>query len=1194
MKKLKLFIAALALLVGGGTASAQKDVTSQYIKNATLSSLDGWTNVNFNNPQRGNNTVGYATECYEGWNALEKSNYSLTQKITLPAGNYTLVNYSFFREGESFNTDPSVSRAFLKAGDKEVAVKTLGSIQAAGYANSQAEGANAFDSKMYRNTLDFTIDADNTEIEIGVYGTFNTSILRSWMILGMFELIDNDQLATMDSPFDVTGYMTNPGFEYRDLTGWTQEPAGYFQTQNNNQGFKVGGYYAEKWQQTGALPEGKMSQTLTDLPAGYYKLTVNLGGDGTYVDLNGKTASWTADKDYTVGYVLAENEDLTITAGKTAEGTANWIHFDNFRLQFCGDVAAALTTLCESVTSYEGTIPTAAYTALKNNVDSYNKTYTDVDELLAAIDAVQALYDEADKLKAPYATFKALIAEGTPLIAGYSNLQSGLALIGPMIEAATDAATIEGYNNTLQQALAVFKQWIAIKAVADQIIPVANDNDEANATLKDTRDEQEKAVQGAQLTSLKTVVPAAITALKEACTNYVFTVNPVGEDAKFDCTFLIETPDMTSLWDGTWWITPEGWATEQTGGNFQVMQNNSVDAEDGIHKVFTEYYYLDNNSTWGNGKFNIYTSVTLPVGTFTMSCYAFAKEENYSSGNPVPAVYFYANDTQGSLVNSARLTEQSISFNNSEEQVVKIGLKPLTNNTYNWMGIGYVQLYKKETANTAYAISVAETVNATVKVMQGDAEITESLPLEKVTLNVTPDEGYAVSEVAVVDANNNAVDVANPSEGVYTFQMPEADVTVSVTAIVDKAELAAAITAAEAVNTEANVGYAAFQIPAAAIQALTQAIASAKTVNDNENSTPADVAAAIQALTAAQDFEINAPADGQLFNVILTFAGYKFDNKAMTYIANGRDDMGNYNIQYAAEANANLAQAFTFTKVAGNDYTMSQIDADGNERYISTGTAYEGGSAVQIRTTTNADQALKVTVVPTATEGVWNLKNTEAAEFIGSQDAGVYTVNSHIDFKLVEAQKPEITVNTTEAGWGTVVLPFKADIPSGVTIYSCAAAEGSTLTLVEVEAIEANKPYIIEGVWTANLTGDAQGTKLVNTEGWLSGVYADQAAPAGSYVMQQLDGQVGFYKVGETAPTVGANHAYLTVPAAAAEGARAFYLDDQTTTAISAIEALTSGNAQIFNANGAQLPRLQKGVNIIRQADGKSFKVVVK
>ena len=77
-----------------------------------------------------------------------------------------------------------------------------------------------------------------------------------------------------------------------------------------------------------------------------------------------------------------------------------------------------------------------------------------------------------------------------------------------------------------------------------------------------------------------------------------------------------------------------------------------------------------------------------------MTCYAFAKEENYSSGQANPKVYFYANDTQGSLVNSDKLTAQEISFVNNTEQEVKIGLKPLTGNTYNWMGIGYVELYK--------------------------------------------------------------------------------------------------------------------------------------------------------------------------------------------------------------------------------------------------------------------------------------------------------------------------------------------------------------------------------------------------------------------------------------------------------------------------------------------------------------------
>lgn len=361
--KQKVLLLAVLMIAGafGSKLYAQKDVTAQYITNATLSSLDGWTNVNFNTPVNAlhrnvnndnifsNATTGYASECYAGWGGLEKENYSLTQTIKLPAGNYTLVNYSFFRYGQNVDSDASKSQAFLKAGDAEVPIKTLGSITASGYANSQWEAAGCFDAKMYRNTIDFSISTDDTEIEIGIEGTFD--LMRSWCIVGQFELIANDIVATLDSPFDVTGYIINPGFEYRDMTGWTLSEDGAIGTQNNDQSFKTAWFYAEKWQSAtnGALSARSMSQTISGQKAGYYRLTANLGGDGTYIDLNGTKASWTKDGDYTIDYVLAEDGDLTISAGKTAEGAANWIHFDNFKLYYCGE--ATVSVVAEEFTS---------------------------------------------------------------------------------------------------------------------------------------------------------------------------------------------------------------------------------------------------------------------------------------------------------------------------------------------------------------------------------------------------------------------------------------------------------------------------------------------------------------------------------------------------------------------------------------------------------------------------------------------------------------------------------------------------------------------------------------------------------------------------------------------------------------------------------------------------------------------------
>lgn len=761
MRKLKLFFAAAALLFGVG-AQAQKDVTSQYITNATLSDgTNGWTVSNFNAPQRGNNTVGYASEAYAGWGGLDKTSYSLTQNITLPAGHYTLVNYSFFRQGQDYNTNSTKSLAKLKAGSNEVALKTLGSITAGGYANSQAEGANAFDSKMYRNALDFTIDADNTTIEIGLVGTFDEA--RSWCIAGMFELIDNDQLATMDSPFDVTGYITNPGFEYRNMTGWTLAGEAVFGTQNNNQSFKVGGYYAEKWQASGALPAGSMSQTLTGLPAGLYRLTANLGGDGTYIDLNGKTVNWTADGNYTASYVLGDNENLVITAGKTAEGTANWIHFDNFKLLYCGNVMAALSGSLAKKTSYNGVIPTAAYNKLLEDVASYDKSYSDVDELLAAVDAVEALYTAANELKAPYAAWLAAKAVAD----GYNVEGINSVVTAQNVEEATTAASITTATTAVTALTDSYAAFLSIKAYADEFVVISNDNATATSTLSEAISTQASAA--ASATTVE-AINSAKTALEDAIVTFVSEANPVGDGNKFDLTFMLTNPDVTSFWTGAWGVAPAGWFTDQEGGNFQVMNNGSVNAVDGIHDIFMEYYYLSNNATWGNGKFNIYTQATLPAGTYTMNCYAFAKEENYSSGNPNPQVYFYANDTQGSLVSSNKLTEQSISFVNDSKQIVKIGLKPLSGNTYNWMGIGYVKLYKVPEKTFIVDETVAwdntqsgagdVTLNRTIKVGVN----TVAFPFSMTQAEVE-DKFGAGSKVYVVDAYDASA--ANISFSVY-------------------------------------------------------------------------------------------------------------------------------------------------------------------------------------------------------------------------------------------------------------------------------------------------------------------------------------------------------------------------------------------------------------------------------------------
>ena len=346
---------------------------------------------------------------------------------------------------------------------------------------------------------------------------------------------------------------------------------------------------------------------------------------------------------------------------------------------------------------------------------------------------------------------------------------------------------------------------------------------------------------------------------------------------------------------------------------------------------------------------------------------------------------------------------------------------------------------------------------------------------------------------------------------------------------------------------------------------------------------------------------LNAPADGDKFHVVLTYGGWTYDNKAMTYIANGRPDAGFYNIQYKENANNNLAQAFTFTQVEGsNNYKMCQTDNDGAERYITTGEPY-GGNTAQIRTSTNANDALVITVIPTANEGVYNIHNTAANNYIGSQDVGVFTVNSHIDFFLKKAEKAVVDLEINkDVKYATRIFPFKPMLPEGIKAYACAALDETTLTLTEVADPEMNVPYILyaENGTNTSLEDWGKGVDLTYTKDLLTGVYEDTAAPEGTYVLQnqpEVDG-VAFYVVvpkDDVAVSVKANRAYLTVPAADA-GVKAFRFPAEETTGINAINALTAGKAEIFSVAGARIPSLQKGVNIIRTADGKTTKVLVK
>lgn len=393
----------------------------------------------------------------------------------------------------------------------------------------------------------------------------------------------------------------------------------------------------------------------------------------------------------------------------------------------------------------------------------------------------------------------------------------------------------------------------------------------------------------------------------------------------------------------------------------------------------------------------------------------------------------------------------------------------------------------------------------------------------------------------------------------------------------------------------ANIGVT-FGYTNDAITTITNAVNNAQSVY--ENSTDLEtVKEAITTLTNAKEglnaenAYVQAEAD-QHFAFVLTYDGWTYDNKALTYIPNGRKDAGLYTIEYNSEVNANDRQAFTMTKVEGG-YKMSQIDADGNERFVCTGVVY-GGNTSQIRTTTESDKALVVKVIPTATEGKFNLWNTEANQYLGSQDKGFYTVNSHIDFNIVELAQATLKV-VSGVQYGTFIAPFAANAPEDVKLYSVDEVDGTTLKLTEVATIAANTPYIVyadtESTISKTYYSKSTATEDAYQAGLLVGTLAggEMTLGADCYLLQKNSGVVGFYKCEDgKSYKLGANRAYLKYEAPA--GVKAFFFGDENNeTAITALSDLMNGKAEIYDLNGRKLQKLEKGVNIV---NGK--KVIIK
>ena len=189
----------------------------------------------------------------------------------------------------------------------------------------------------------------------------------------------------------------------------------------------------------------------------------------------------------------------------------------------------------------------------------------------------------------------------------------------------------------------------------------------------------------------------------------------------------------------------------------------------------------------------------------------------------------------------------------------------------------------------------------------------------------------------------------------------------------------------------------------------------------------------------------------------------------------------------------------------------------------------------------------------------------------------------------------QVDITVGSAGYATMILPFAASIPDGMTVYT-ASIGTDAVTLNEAETIAANTPYIVKG--TANTTYTFYGIADADDYSYgnkLVGTYEEsKTVDAGDYVLYDGDNGIGFYKAGSSV-TIEQCHAYLPASAVTGEAKALRFVFPDDANAITAMES--DADATVvgrYTLDGTQIQAPQQGINILKMSDGTVRKVLVK
>ena len=204
---------------------------------------------------------------------------------------------------------------------------------------------------------------------------------------------------------------------------------------------------------------------------------------------------------------------------------------------------------------------------------------------------------------------------------------------------------------------------------------------------------------------------------------------------------------------------------------------------------------------------------------------------------------------------------------------------------------------------------------------------------------------------------------------------------------------------------------------------------------------------------------------------------------------------------------------------------------------------------------------------------------------------------------------------STSNRWGSVCLPYAIKAPAACRLYTYggfnydADTHENVIVVQEVDTLAAGTPafFCVSDPDVASVTFSATDAAIADSIVDNSTAPANDLYLAGTFNSREVD--MGLMMEGnrmrnvqasaEQASTVDGLRAYLAVaPYPATHTPESLVFEPSVSTGITDIEPLDtmlkSGNAEIYDLNGRRIQSLQQGVCIVRTANGKAMKVLVK